>query len=71
MECGKRGILSYHHQLNAFLCKFLGGRLRGIASDAADLELLRELSIVQDVRDDGATLVASGTEDCDDLGHFD
>jgi hypothetical protein len=40
-----------------------------VAGDGADLELSRELRVVEDVVDDGAALLAGGTEDCKDLGH--
>ena len=58
---------TYGDQFNAFLLELLRGRLRGIASDVTNLELLRELCIVQEAGDEGTTLVARGIKDCDDL----
>jgi hypothetical protein len=56
--------------LDALFLERLCSRLRDIASDAADLELLGQSWVGEDVLDDGATLVASGTKNSDDLGHF-
>jgi hypothetical protein len=62
---------AYGCQFNSIVCEGFGSGLVDIACNAADLELGRELGIAQDMLDDRATLVASGTEDSDQLGHFD
>jgi hypothetical protein len=62
---------TYGCQLNPLVCEGFGSGLVDIARDTADLELGWELGIGEDVLDDRATLVASGTEDSDQLGHFD
>jgi hypothetical protein len=62
---------TYSCELNSLICEGFGSGFVHISCDAADLELGRELGISEDVLDDRATLVASGAEDSDQLGHFD
>jgi len=56
-------------QLDSLVSEGFGGGLVDIACDATDLEFGGELSISEDVLDDRATLVASGSKDGDQLGH--
>lgn len=60
---------SYSDNLDTPLGNILGGLLGGVTSNAADLELLGKLGIVEDGVDDGTTLVSGGTENSDQLGH--
>lgn len=62
-------MVTYDDHLDALGLEGLGGGLGGVAGDAADLEFGGELGVVEDGADDGAALVASGTENRDDLGH--
>lgn len=60
---------SYRYDFYAFACEFLGSWLGGVTCDGADLELFRKGWVGEDGFDNGTTLVASRTEDCDDFGH--
>jgi hypothetical protein len=64
---GVKGTCRY--DLDALGCEVLCSWLGCIAGDGANLELLGESRVVEDGPDDGATLVASGAEDGQELGH--
>lgn len=61
---------TYCCELNTSCGELLCRSLCRVSSDASDLVLLGELGVVEDVVDDGAALVASGTEYGNELGHF-
>ncbi len=56
-------------ELDTLLGQFLPLGLGGVSSDAADLVLGGQFGIGLNGRNDGASLVASGTEDSDDFRH--
>lgn len=61
--------LSYRDNLNTLLSEILSELLSGVASNAADFELLGELRIGEDDLNDRTTLLAGSTKDSDQLGH--
>lgn len=60
-------VPTYGDDLHALRCEVLGGRLAGIARDAANLELLGQLRVSLDGTNDGATLVAGRAENRNEL----
>jgi hypothetical protein len=63
--------LTYGYDFNALAGEGLGCGLGSITRDAADLEGFTECGVAEDAPDDGTTLVACRTKDCDKLGHGD
>lgn len=57
--------------LNALASESLRSWLRDIACDATDLEVLGESSVGKNSPDNGASLVASGSEYGNELRHCD
>lgn len=57
-------------ELSSLLSQSFGRWLGVVSGDSSDLELLCQSRICEDMLDDRTALVASGTEDCDDLGHI-
>ena len=55
--------------IDTALGEILRGLFGSVASDTTDLKLSRELRIAEDSIDDGASLVAGGSEDSDQVGH--
>lgn len=55
--------------LNSFLLKSNGLRFVNISCDATKVIELGQLSALENVVDEGASLLASGTKDCELLGH--
>lgn len=62
---GQVGLDELHPLFGQFLPLGLGG----VASDAADLVLGGQFGVALNGRNNGASLVASGTEDSDDFRH--
>lgn len=59
----------YRDNINTALGKVLRGLFGSVTSDTTNLKLSRELRIAEDSIDDGASLVAGGSEDSDQVGH--
>lgn len=56
-------------ELDSLLSQSFGRWLGIVSGHSSDLELLCQRRIGEDMLDDRSALIASGTEDCDDLGH--
>lgn len=63
-------VKPYISNFDSLVSQCLSFWFAGITGDTADLEFLGEFGVVEDRADDGPALLASGTEDSDDLGHF-
>lgn len=63
------GDRTHGYDFNSLGLEGLGRGLVGIAGDGANLELLGQDGIGKDGVDDGAALVAGGSEDGEDLRH--
>ena len=59
----------YRNNIDAALGEVLGRLLGGVTGNAAHPELAGELRIIEDGVDDRAALVASGTENSDQVNH--
>lgn len=64
-----RRIEAHHDKLDALGRELLSSRLADVASDAADFEFLGQDWVGEDGCNDGASLVARGAEDGENLGH--
>ena len=58
---------TYGYHLDAFCGEVLSRWLGRVAGNAANPVLVREHGVGEDGFDDGAALVASGTEDCENF----
>lgn len=63
-------VKPYISDFDSLLGQCLGFWFASIAGYTADLEFLGKFGVVEDRADDGPALLASGTEDSNDLGHF-
>lgn len=63
-------MITYSYHLNAPAGQLLSSGLGDITSDTPDLVLGSDGRVCEQGVDDRAALVASGTKNSDDLGHF-